>query len=84
MRWRQNQKRCMFFYFSFFGITDFQPAPVMATNSARRGAAGTAARDIVSDENFGGVLDGNVQLPIFSGAVVDINNSPDRVNPKLS
>ena len=32
----------------------------------------------------GGVSDGNTQEPIFNGGVVDINNSPDIVNPKLS
>lgn len=53
-------------------------------NSPRDGIAGRVARDSVNDENWGGVVDGNTQLPIFSGDVVDINNSPDIVRPKLS
>lgn len=58
--------------------------PKIGANSDLPGAAGMDARVISIELNFGGVVDGNVHDPIFNGGVVDINNSPDKVNPKFS
>ena len=53
-------------------------------NSRFAGAAGNFPRDKLNFENTGGLVDGNTHPPIFNGDIVDINNSPDTVNPKLS
>ena len=56
----------------------------MSAKPFRNGMPGKVARDTVNDENAGGLVEGNTQLPIFNGDVVDISNSPDIVKPKLS
>lgn len=56
---------------------------MIASNSLLIGLFGIVARVISNLENIGGLLEGNTQLPIRNGGVVDINNSPDTVNPKL-
>ena len=66
------------------GCAVCQSSDIIVLNSFADGADGTVARDKCNSVNRGGVNDGNVQLPIFTGDVVDINNSPDIVKPKLS
>ena len=70
----------MFFYL----YVACQPDFIMLLNSVCVTISGVFARLISNLENAGGFVDGNTQLPIFNGAVVDINNSPDTVRPKLS
>ena len=65
-------------------VAPIHPLRISAEKSLRDGARGNSARDNVNDENAGGLVDGNTQLPIFNGAVVDINNSPETVKPKFS
>ena len=60
------------------------PERIISRKSRELGAGGNVARDNVNFENWGGLVDGKTQLPIFIGEFVDINNSPDTVNPKLS
>ena len=48
------------------------------------GIFGNVARDNVKRLKVGGLVDGNAQLPMRNGDVVENCNSPDTVNPKLS
>ena len=66
------------------GIALRQSSDIITENSFATGNAGTDARRRCNSVIRGGVNDGNVHDPIRNGAVVDINNSPEIVNPKLS
>ena len=65
-------------------IVSCQPERISGPNALRDGIDGVSARDNVNLKNWGGLVDGNTHLPILIGDVVDINNSPDTVNPKFS
>ena len=54
---------------------------MIALNSDGAGTAGIGARVKINFEKDGGVFDGKIQLPIFSGAFPVNNNSPETVIP---